>query len=258
MRVCRLCESVEADNKNSHIIPKFMAKRLFEFTNPKHSLEIDRKGKSKKIQDTPKESFILCKGCEKRLAFLETLVSKKIVSINNFNNLPNQFELKQYGNNKILKCLDINPIEFAIFIFTVVWRVSISNLPQFESFKLDNKTENNLRLFLDSSIKTTHKELIDSISKILKLPNYDYCIFKPLFKNEFSRGIFTAYKMGEHQFGIFTVDYIIFFYTDEKAIHPALRLVSNLQTKPLLITLAVTKDWNVLNNLVIKGMLGQV
>lgn len=252
---CKLCLTREADKPNSHIIPKFLAKRLFESTKPRHSIEIDRKGKNRKIQDTPKESFILCKVCEKRLEYLETLISKKITSINNYNNLKDKFKLVKYGNNKILECLNINPIAFKIFVFSLVWRASITSLPEFESFKLDDKTESNLRILLNEKLKKSHTELIASFSESIDFQNYDYCIFKPLVRDEFSRGIFTSYKMDKFQFGIFTVDFIIFFFSNSKDMNPAYNFVSNYQNEKVLITLTSTDDWKHLNELVIRKML---
>ncbi|WP_435254522.1 hypothetical protein [Tenacibaculum sp. A30] len=252
---CKLCLNREADKPNSHIIPKFLAKRLFESSKPRHSVEINRKGKIRKIQDTPKENFILCKNCEKRLEYLETLISRKITSINNYNNLNDKFKIKEYGKNKILECLNINPIGFKLFIFSIVWRTSVSSLPEFETFKLDDKTENELRLLLDKTLKNSHSELVNSISKTNDFTNFHYCVFKPLMRNEFSRGIFTAYKMAEFQFGIFTVDYIIFFYSNKKDMNPAFEFVSNFQNEKLLITLTGTDDWKMLNELVVRKML---
>ena len=252
---CKLCQKKEADKLNSHIIPKFLAKRLFESTKPRHSIHINRKGKGRKIQDTPKENFILCKQCEKRLEHLETLTSRKITSINNYNNLKDKFSIKKYGRNKILECLTINPIEFKSFIYSIVWRASISSLPEFETFKLDKTTEKELRIFLDKTLKNSHKDLVYSISKTTDLPNYHYCVFKPLMRNKFSRGIFTAYRMAEFQFGVFTVDYIILFYTNIKDMDPAFEFVSNFQNEKLIITLTGTDDWKMLNELVVRKML---
>ena len=116
---CNLCLIKEADKPNSHIIPKFLSKRLFESSTPRHSIEIDRKGRNRKIQDTPKENFILCKSCEKRFEILETLYSKKINSINNYINLKDKFQITEFGNNKILKCLNINPTGFKLFIYSL-------------------------------------------------------------------------------------------------------------------------------------------
>ena len=252
---CKLCLKREADKPNSHIIPKFLAKRLFESTKPRYSIQIDRKGRNRKIQDTPKENFILCKDCEKRLEYMETLISKEIFSINKYNNQKDRFKLVEYGNNKILECLNINPIAFKIFVFSLVWRASITSLPEFESFKLDDKTESDLRKLLNERLKNSHTQLVASLSESIDFPNYDYCVFKPLVQNEFSRGVFTSYKMDKFQFGIFTVDFIIFFFSNSKDMDPAYNLVSNYQNEKLLITLTGTDDWNYLNELVIRKML---
>lgn len=252
---CKLCLTREADKPNSHIISKFLTKRLFEYTKPRHSIEIDRKGRNKTIQDTPKENSILCKACEKRLEYLETLISKKITSINNYNNLKSTFKLVEYGNNKILECLNINPIAFKIFVFSLVWRASITSLPEFESFKLDDKTESDLRILLNEKLKNSHTELVSSLSESIDFSNYDYCIFKPLVRNEFSRGVFTSYKINKFQFGIFTVDFIIFFFSNSKNMNPAYKLVSNYQNEKVLITLTGIDDWKHLNELVVRNML---
>lgn len=252
---CKLCLTREADKPNSHIIPKFLAKRLFESTKPRHSIAIDREGRNSKIQDTPKEDFILCKFCEKRLEYLETLISKKITAINNYDNLKDKFKLVEYGNNKILECLNINPIAFKIFIFSLVWRASVTSLNIFESFKLDDETERNLRTVLNEKLKNSHSKLIRSLSESKDFSNYHYCVFKPLVRNEFSRGIFTSYKMNKFQFGIFTVDFIIFFFSNSKNMNPAYNQISNYQNEKLLITLTNIDDWKHLNELVVHKML---
>lgn len=252
---CKLCLKREADKPNSHIIPKFISKRLFESTKPRHSIEINRKGKSRKIQDTPKENFILCNSCEKRLEYLETLISRKIISINNYKNLKNDFNLIKIGNTRILQCLKIDPISFKLFIYSVVWRTSISNLKYFESFKLDSETEGLLRSSLDRYLKCSHSELVKSISKISDLPSYHYCIFKPVVRNKFSRGIFTAYRMDEFAYGIFTVDYIIYFYPNTTNMDETFQYVSNFQNNRILITLAEADDWRLLNRSVLSNLL---
>jgi hypothetical protein len=69
---CTLCKINIANKKNSHIIPKFLCKGLFT-THSRHTLVINRNGKTQKRQDTPKESYIFCVVCEKRMEVLETL-----------------------------------------------------------------------------------------------------------------------------------------------------------------------------------------
>src|SRR5690606_9376272 len=92
MPLCKLCLNNEADKRNSHIIPKFMGKRLFE-SKPKHGIQIDIRGKQSKIQDIPKEHYIFCSKCEKRFSRLEHYFSLKINSIHNHSNEKNRFKI---------------------------------------------------------------------------------------------------------------------------------------------------------------------
>src|SRR3989344_2220131 len=90
--MCNLCKSKLADKKNSHIIPKFLCTGLFESTTPRYSVMISKNGKSRKIQDTPKENHILCTTCEKRIEILETHFARVILGIHNFTETPNDFK----------------------------------------------------------------------------------------------------------------------------------------------------------------------
>src|SRR5688572_12661282 len=116
MDKCKLCKTNVADKMNSHIIPKFMCQRLFEDAIPRHSIEINSKGKSKKIQDSPKENNILCTSCEKRIEILETYFSKKIIDIHNFSNVKDRIDLETISDQKYLICKNIKPTIFKLFI----------------------------------------------------------------------------------------------------------------------------------------------
>lgn len=256
MPTCKLCLIRKADKENSHIIPKFLGKRLFENSKPKHSIIIDNSGKQRKIQDIPKESHILCSTCEKKFEILETYMSKNIFSINNYTNLINEFKINQIGKNKILNCNNIDPIRFKIFVYSLVWRTSISSLPEFDSYKLDEKTETNLRNLLHDKLKTDHAEFLISTSNSNLIINYDYCVFKPISrKSDDFKGIFTSYKMGEFQFGIFTVDFIFFFFSNSSNMHPAFKYVSNYNNDEIKITLVDRDEWFNLSKLVVGKML---
>ena len=87
---CKLCLERPADQKSSHIIPKFMCKGLFEETKPRHALSVTRDGKSRKIQDIFKEDYILCNHCEKRIGILETHFARIIEEIHSYANFPRE------------------------------------------------------------------------------------------------------------------------------------------------------------------------
>ncbi|MEW2920076.1 hypothetical protein AB1A65_01315 [Muricauda sp. ANG21] len=219
---------------------------------------VDRKGASRKIQDTPKEHHILCPECEKRLGLLETYFAKKIRSINDFTNQKDKFRIHDYGKNKLLECLRINPTSFKLFIYSIVWRVSISELEIFEKFKLSAKIESELGFFLDENLKTSHQNMLSSFEKIKNLPNYNFTVIKPLALNDNTRGMLTAYQMAPNNFCIFTVDYLIFFFDNEDKIDSVYKLYSNKQNDVVKVVVSGVTGWQELTRAVILKMLKQV
>lgn len=255
MQKCNLCLINQADKLNSHIIPKFLSKRIFEHTKPRYTLAMRKTGKTFKIQDTPKEDNILCKECEKRFEIIETLFSRNFNSINNFNNLKNEFNIVPFGKNKILECLNVNPTSFKIFIYSIIWRASISKLKEFDKFKLSDEVEDKLRFFLNKNLCLSHSELLNSLDKIVDVPEYHFIVFKPEFRNESTRGILSAYQINLNQFGIFTVDFIIFIHIKDESIDSFIKSVSNKQNEKVRLLLAETDAWRKLNNNVVYRML---
>ncbi|CAD5343006.1 hypothetical protein [Flavobacterium bizetiae] len=257
MDKCKLCKTNVADKMNSHIIPKFMCQRLFEDAIPRHSIEINSKGKSKKIQDSPKENNIFCTSCEKRMGILETYFSKKIIDIHNFSNVKDRIDLETISNQKHLVCKNIKPTMFKLFIYSLVWRSSISKLNEFEKYHIDDKVEEELRVFLNDNLKTTHKELLENIENNIKYPSYHFCLIKPIARNKQSRGIFTAFNSGEKAHLLMLIDFAVFFYTDEKSIGSTLKYYSNKQNEKVIIATGDIEKWTELNRMIVQKMLNK-
>src|SRR5687767_11238017 len=215
---CHLCKSKPALKKNSHIISKFLCKGLFESINPRHILAISKKS-IKKVQDTPKENFILCVSCEKRIEILETCFAKIIGEINNYLSYPKKFNRINQGYIEYIDCKEIHPVLYKLFIYSLVWRASISNLVSFQRFKLPEHSEEELRQFLNTNLTTRKTELVASLSNIKQIPEYHSCLIKPKVK---SRGIFTAYNANKSLHLLLLVDFGLLFYTDENSISPDL------------------------------------
>ncbi|WP_298321243.1 hypothetical protein [uncultured Aquimarina sp.] len=251
MQNCLLCKVNIADKRNSHIIPKFLCKGLFEKVTPRHSIEIRRNGRNKKIQDTPKEDNILCTACEKRLEILETMFAKRINKLHKYSDFPTKFKLKDLHKQKYLECSGINPTAFKLFIYSLVWRTSISKLYQFEKFKIPKSDEEILRSFLDINLKSTHKENLNTFDKINDVPAFHNCFIKPIEKSDESRGIFTAYNYAESSHIILVVDFAILFFTNGAKLDLAHKTFSNKQNEKVLVFLGSNDTWNDLNKLVV-------
>ena len=247
MPKCKLCLNKEADKRNSHIIPKFMGKRLFEGSKPRGSLRIDISGRHWTIQDTPKEDFIFCSDCEEKFAKIEHYFSLRLKSIHNYNNEQNKFKLYGIGNNQLLECLNIPLNEMKLFNYSLVWKTSISNLNEFIKFKIPVLYEEKLRIFLNTYLTTSHTILKENLETITDETNLDSYFFKCVVKNEFSRGVFTAYEFGEKAFGLFLVDFIIFLYIDKNKIPADFKIISDLQRENTLIAMADIPRWKKIN-----------
>lgn len=249
---CNLCKIEVANKPNSHIIPKFMSKRLFEKTKPRHTVQLNRNGKKIKLQDTPKENNIFCFNCEKRFSVLETYFSRVLIEINSLQNAKRNYSVVNQHQNEIIVCEDLHPDLFKLFIYSIIWRCSISSLLHFETFELPSTIEEEIRNFLDENLKLSHKELMMNLENIIKVPEYHTCLIKP--KNK-TRGIFTAYNFGKDAYAIYTVDYALFFYISEIPFIERHQLFSNKDNGKVRIVNGNDEDWKTLNNLVVSKML---
>lgn len=257
-RVCRLCNANPADKTNSHIIPKFLCKGLFESTSPRHTLSINRKGRARKLQDTPKENHILCSSCEKRIEVIETHFARLFNDVHRYPELPDQFQLKILGVQQYLECVMIHPTLYKLFIYSLVWRPSISSLLDFRLFELPEKVEEELRLFLDANLSLSKLDLMSGVDVAINyIPLYHSCLIKPIEKSESSRGVFTCCNMNETSHLLLLVDFGLFFYTDESAIGGVLERFSNKQNDRVIIALADLPRWMQINQTVIRKMLSK-
>jgi hypothetical protein len=250
--LCRLCVQNEADKRNSHIIPKFLLKGLFEFTKPRHTVSIDRSGKERTLQDTPKEDHILCAQCEKRFAVLETYFARIFESVHNYSNAPNEFKVKTLGVQKYLECVNIHPALFKLFICSLIWRASISKALK---LKLPASAEEDLRTFLNDNAKLKKEDLIKSTPNIIKLPIYHFIVIKPEETNVNTRGVFTSYNLSEESCIMFLVRFVIVFYWNESEIDVAISAFSNKQNEIVKLSLAQPERWQEINQLVVSKLL---
>jgi len=252
MKKCTLCNERVADKLNSHIIPKFMCKRLFEGTNPRHSVQLSKDGKQLKIQDVPKEDNIFCKQCENRFAKLESYFSRVLIDINSLQNATRKYDIEHSEVQDILRCIDITPSLFHLFFYSLLWRASISKHILFDTFKIGSEVQKELRIFLNQNLCDTQEHLLLHAKTITEIPTYHTCFIKP--KNN-ARGIFSAYNFAPNGFAVFTVDYALFFYTKGDDCLPAHKTYGNIDNEIIKIVLANDENWKHLNNAVVENML---
>jgi hypothetical protein len=133
---CLLCTVNYAEKSNSHIIPKFLVKDIFlsKTTSaqvPGGYLMRDKNGniyKSKSQQDSPKEDYILCDGCEKYLGYLEDYVARHFFRNRYEHSNEHLFQIKKLNDVQIAQYKLVNPILIQLFILSIFWRGSISSM----------------------------------------------------------------------------------------------------------------------------------
>lgn len=250
MTKCKLCLTRTADKTNSHIVPKFLSKRLFENVTPRHTIVVNRSGVTTKQQDTPKEDYIFCKYCEKRFEILETFFSKKIKEICEYQKYPNKYSLNVIGTQEFLICSQINPKLFLLFNYMIVWRVSISTELVFAKYKLEPGAEEKIRNFLDMNLSASHKELFNKSVHVSELLNYTICVMKAKEYTDETRGMLIASQVSESTYMLFITELFIFLYLEpEKAAfaHQIFALNNQVQLE---IPVAQTKMWQGLVELI--------
>ena len=80
--ICLLCQEKNSTHRNSHLIPKYFAKGIFEGAKPRHGIAIDKTGKREKVQDIIKENYLFCPECEKGFSIFETYCSFRLERFN--------------------------------------------------------------------------------------------------------------------------------------------------------------------------------
>lgn len=188
---CQLCKINTADKKNSHIISKSIINRqLINYSDPdpknRNAREIDN-SKEKPIQDSPKTDHLFCSNCESRLGVVEGIVVPKYKEI-----LDHEANCDKLNFRKVT--LDGQIVEsfvhknlpnnlFRAFLFTLLWRVSISDEMVFKKLKLNHHFEEAIRVYLNSILKISPNEFLKALPPKDNLP-FRFCLSKRKNSND--------------------------------------------------------------------------
>ena len=175
---CLMCNERAATQRKSHIIPKFFAKGIFEGTNPRHGIILTKEGKSYKIQDTIKENYLFCPVCEKSIGVLETYCSRGLEKFNDVLYL-SRYKTFHRGEFEYFECKNLDIKIFNLFIYSVVWRASMSNDYGLLPFKLVESDEEELRMILKTFLEPTQTALCNKLHDLKELPHHSHVILRP-------------------------------------------------------------------------------
>jgi hypothetical protein len=252
--LCKLCQQHPADKKNSHIIPKFLAKGLYDLTSPRHSLMLQKQdAKWRKMQDTPKEDHIFCTACEKRFGVIETYFSNRFSELYAFPDHPDKFSINPGG--ALLTWEKLPPALFNLFIYSIIWRCSASLLYDFQSFQLSKVVEEVLRKILDDSLCSKQTDLLKNLPDKTSFPPYHICMMKPRIKTSPPGGLYSVYSYNENYHLLMLVDFSIFFFVTEKDMDPRTKMFSNLNYKKAVTGLLPNDFWGLFNKILYKQIM---
>jgi len=213
--ICLLCNERQSTQRNSHLIPKHLGQGIFYGTTPRHGILIDKStGKERKIQDIIKEDYILCQNCEKGISIFESYCALRLERFNNLS-CYNEFRKYKKGKFEFFECLRIDIRLFNLFIYSIVWRLSVTENDSFLKFKLPNEEEEKIRLLINDYISPTQNDLMNRLDKLDILPdNHSHVFIRPSIKLRPPKAMLSAASLNEWTHVIHMVDYILFYFTD--------------------------------------------
>ncbi len=133
---CALC-LLDKDLRDSHIIPEFMYKSLYDEIHRFHALSNDASERNRKPQKGIREK-LLCDNCEQQLGRYERYVSLLLGGSLNL-------EYVTHGPLVVVPKVDYNALR--MFQLSILWRAGASTLPFFSQITLGPHQER-LRLLL--------------------------------------------------------------------------------------------------------------
>lgn len=182
--LCLLCKTNSANKTNSHILPKFLSKKfLMEEGKAKKGYAITLgSDKTKTIQDSPKEDYILCDECESYFSILESQSSPTLLNWKEMS--PNvDFTFRAIDNNlAVIDFLTAHSKSIFLLVYSIFWRVGISEKTNY--FDLDSELAKKIRDVLLNYKSVTQS---DYNQKLNDFPEFEIIPFIVITANDFQK-----------------------------------------------------------------------
>jgi len=182
--LCLLCQKEPATQTNSHLIPRFLSAKMLLNATKQHFI-ISRPLLLKydvPAQSTPKENFLLCPNCEKRLSFVERYIANMFI---------NRYQVSQYASDfpessggvylnerKVIHLNQVDPSIVRLFVYSILWRVAVSH-EHYPNFNISADRLKELRNYLDKGLSYNGANLTENTTSpttIEALPPYNIFI----------------------------------------------------------------------------------
>ena len=145
---CHLCLQDKDLLKKSHIIPNFMYRNLFDENHRMVRTQGLDISSARKIQSGEHEGHILCQQCDNEiLGSMEGYAHKVLFTPlgNGPDDIRTQNVLHPDGKLTSTLCENLDYAKFKLFLLSLLWRASISQLDFFKIVQLGPKKEESIR-----------------------------------------------------------------------------------------------------------------
>lgn len=143
---CALCHA-EATLRNSHIIPEFLYRTLYDDKHRFHQISADRDRPNRLLQKGLRAP-LLCDTCELRFSVYERYASM-------FLNGGVGVSVRQDGDRLHLANLDYKKLK--LFQLSVLWRASVASLPAFSQVSLGPHAKQIWKMLANDDPGGTHE-----------------------------------------------------------------------------------------------------
>jgi hypothetical protein len=214
--VCLLCKKERASQRNSHIFPKFLTKSLHGNQNKKASFIIGTNTTHlppHKRQDTDKADYILCSKCESFFSILETYVSSSFhLALRNEKYAADFTSHKSEEGVTWKVCERMDQQIFRLFLYSVIWRSSISNTIICKDFSLNPNEEELLREVLSNHVSVSKAELDNKLKfPSREFPLVTFFMFTAESFGEMSRNTIFVHPGLKNPYWVVLNEYILYF-----------------------------------------------
>ncbi len=177
-----------------------------------------------------------------------------------FNNprFSNQFEIHSIGDFKYFECKSLDIKIFNLFIYSIVWRISISENYAFRGFKLAFPEEEKLRLLLKNYTQSNQEELKNVLIHLNELPDHSHVIIRPKVKVRPPTSMYSAASYNDYLHQVHLVDYLHIYNTKRELLTDRLSLIDNNRPNGLVRVGIVEKErWKSFNTEMVKEAIKQ-
>lgn len=236
---CLLCQASKADQRNSHIIPKFMARSYIEPSQSVlYTFEANNlKSMPKARQDLVKEDNIFCFECEKYFAVLDRYFSEHIHKPLIVSPRPSAFvQWDVYmDSGKILEALHANSSMAQLFIQSLIFRICVCNKSPYDEINFDPGELSLLREHLCAYRAIREKDVKEKLmirhDKSFMLS--PYALFVRVDRQAARSGALFSVEVSDEFAGIHAGEYFIQLYNYRKPLYHSQSFIMNSALLPV-------------------------